>query len=414
MIIDEENKNINEKEKDKEKENVPLSKKNSSIFNRSKESSFKIINTSNSSISISNDNNSLLGLNESINTNTSFNTMNQSLLSMNSSMISSLTDSLNKENIQEGKNVNKENITTKENSKENLNKSNKLFVVYSEEENIANNNIFDVKFLDSKEKVSYVGEYLEELYLNLLEEEQNLQVRPVYGYMDSQTNINSRMRAILIDWIIEVHFRLGLIPETLYQTIWIIDTYLSICYISREKLQLLGIAALFIAWKSNEIQPPEAKEFVKMTKNAYKKEELLQMEEHVLNILDFNTLAPTANDFYNIIAKVFNFDELQYNLGKYFLESSLLDYGILTYPSSVVGVACAYIVMKYLGVHNYKSLYSNDIIRLSTPQKIIKEAARDICFLVKNLSQVGPTISIQAVQEKYSLPKFNNVAQMCN
>ena len=91
------------------------------------------------------------------------------------------------------------------------------------------------------------------------------------------------------------------------------------------------------------------------------------------------------------------------------MENSLIDYNMVKYPSSVIAVACAYIVMKFFGIDNYKILYKNEVVNDPCPQKIIKEAARDICFLVKNLSQS----TLKAVKDKYSLNQFLNVVQFC-
>jgi hypothetical protein len=57
------------------------------------------------------------------------------------------------------------------------------------------------------------------------------------------------MRAILIDWLIDVHLKFKLLPETLYITVGIIDRYLSLHTVARSKLQLVGITALFVASK---------------------------------------------------------------------------------------------------------------------------------------------------------------------
>ena len=48
------------------------------------------------------------------------------------------------------------------------------------------------------------------------------------SYFKNQPEINEKMRAILIDWLVEVHYRFRLKSETLFQTVWIIDTYLSL------------------------------------------------------------------------------------------------------------------------------------------------------------------------------------------
>ena len=270
-------------------------------------------------------------------------------------------------------------------------------------------NIFKFNFLNKEENLSFSGEYLNEIYLNLLQDEKDNFYKPKIGYMDMQNDINEQMRAILIDWLIEVHYRFRLKSETLFQTVWIIDAYLSILPIIRARLQLLGIASLLISCKSQEIYYPQLNDLIDITDGAYIKDELIEMEAHVLKILGFNIISPSPNDFYNIIAKAFNFDKNQYFLGKYFMESSLIGYKMLKYSSSVIGASCAYIVMKFFGINNYKCLYSNDIIKESCPQKAIKDCAREICFLVKNLSYSN----LKAVKDKYFLPEFLCVAQYC-
>ena len=275
--------------------------------------------------------------------------------------------------------------------------------------NISPQKIFDYNFKSNSDYISYTGEYLDEIYNNLLSDEKDLKYCPKIGYMTLQGDINEQMRAILIDWLVEVHYRFRLKSETLFQTVWIIDTYLSMMQITRAKLQLLGIASLLISCKSNEIYYPQLNEFTDITDGAYVKNELIEMEKKVLKILNFNIIAPTSNDFYNIISKAFCFDEKQFYLGKYFLESTLIDYRMIKYNPSVIGVSCAYIVMKFFGINNYKILYKNEVVNDPCPQKIIKEVARDICSLVKNLGES----TLKAVKDKYSLNQFFNVAQFC-
>lgn len=58
------------------------------------------------------------------------------------------------------------------------------------------------------------------------------------------------MRAVLIDWLIDVHLKFKLLPETLFKTTGILDRYLTtLPEITPKKLQLTGVAALFIASK---------------------------------------------------------------------------------------------------------------------------------------------------------------------
>lgn len=90
------------------------------------------------------------------------------------------------------------------------------------------------------------------------------------------------MRSILIDWLVEVHYKFKLVPETLYLTVNLIDRYLSIQQVKRDKLQLVGVTCMFIACKYEEIYPPIVKDFVCITDKAYTKEEILELESKVL------------------------------------------------------------------------------------------------------------------------------------
>lgn len=108
------------------------------------------------------------------------------------------------------------------------------------------------------------------------------------AYMRKQQDINESMRAILVDWLIDVHLKFKLLPETLFLTVNLIDRYLSLKPMARGKLQLLGVAALLISTKYEEIYPPTCKDMVYITDNAYSKEDILAMESNVLIALDFN------------------------------------------------------------------------------------------------------------------------------
>ena len=57
-------------------------------------------------------------------------------------------------------------------------------------------------------------DYLNDIHLTLSQEE--VQIKSVFGYMKNHTDINEQMRAILVDWIIEVHSKFNLKEETLF------------------------------------------------------------------------------------------------------------------------------------------------------------------------------------------------------
>lgn len=114
--------------------------------------------------------------------------------------------------------------------------------------------------------------YVQDMYEHFRSKEVSTSVRPVY--MEDQQYINERMRSILVDWLVEVHLKFKLVPETLYLTVNIIDRYLVKTEVSRPKLQLVGVTALLIASKYEEIYPPELRDLVYICDRAYSKLEV--------------------------------------------------------------------------------------------------------------------------------------------
>jgi hypothetical protein len=108
--------------------------------------------------------------------------------------------------------------------------------------------------------------------------------------MKRQPEVTENVRAILVDWILNVHLKFKLLPETLFIAINLIDRFLSIQSIEKEDVQLLGVSSLLIATKYEEIYPPTVKDFVYIAKNKFSAEAILEMEMNVLFTLEFQIL----------------------------------------------------------------------------------------------------------------------------
>ncbi|RWV94276.1 hypothetical protein GW17_00043194 [Ensete ventricosum] len=111
----------------------------------------------------------------------------------------------------------------------------------------------DIDAADAEDQLAVV-DYIEDIYKFYRSAEHRSRPR---GYMDSQVEINAKMRAILADWLIEVHHKFELMPETLYLTFYIIDRYLSMGVVLRREFQLVGMSAMIIASKYEEIWAPQ-------------------------------------------------------------------------------------------------------------------------------------------------------------
>jgi hypothetical protein len=114
--------------------------------------------------------------------------------------------------------------------------------------------------------------YVEDMYSHFRMKELSTSVRPVY--MVNQPHINERMRSILVDWLVEVHLKFKLVPETLYLAINLIDRFLEQSIVTRPKLQLVGVTCLLIASKYEEIYSPELRDLVYICDRAYTKQDV--------------------------------------------------------------------------------------------------------------------------------------------
>jgi hypothetical protein len=117
------------------------------------------------------------------------------------------------------------------------------------------------------------------------------------SYFDKHKDINKQMRAILIDWLVEVHLKFKLLAETLYVTVSIIDRFLERDSVPRAKLQLVGVTSMLIASKYEEIYAPEIRDFVYITDKAFTKDEIIEMEHRILSKLNFDVTTPSTYRF---------------------------------------------------------------------------------------------------------------------
>merc|ERR1712105_230741 len=101
-------------------------------------------------------------------------------------------------------------------------------------------------------------------------------------------SINEKMRAVLIDWLVEVQMQFKLLQETLFLTVNTIDRFLAVegKTVYRSRLQLVGGAAMFLVCKIEEVFAPAISDFVYITDNAYSEAEIRQMELQIIRALN--------------------------------------------------------------------------------------------------------------------------------
>ncbi|KAI8986694.1 cyclin-like protein [Trametes punicea] len=212
-----------------------------------------------------------------------------------------------------------------------------------------------------------VSEYVVEIFEYLKEVEQTTMPNP--NYMVNQKDLAWKMRGILTDWLIQVHSRFRLLPETLFLCVNIIDRFLSARVVSLAKLQLVGITCMFIAAKVEEIVAPSASNFLYCADSSYTESEILQAERYVLKTIDWNLSYPNPIHFLRRISKADDYNVQVRTIGKYLLEIQCLEWRLIAAPPSLLAAASIWLARLILGfpdwtpnLAHYSSYRESDII----------------------------------------------------
>ena len=246
-----------------------------------------------------------------------------------------------------------------------------------------------------------VTEYVEEIYGNLRKKEMELAPSPTY--MSIQEDINEKMRGILIDWLIEVHLKFKLRHETLFLTVNILDRYLAVQKVNRQRLQLVGVVSLMLAAKYEEIYPPEVRDYVYICDNAYTREQIVKMEQHILEKLHFRLTVPTPRSFLKRFCKAAQGDSKLLLLVSYLLELTLVDYSFLKHKPSLLCAACTSVALQLSG----KPAWSPTLAKHS---RYTETDLRSVASEVIALHQKVATSAHKAAHKKYSSSCFHSVA----
>ena len=124
-----------------------------------------------------------------------------------------------------------------------------------------------------------VSEFATDIYATMKEQEKLFCVEANYlQKVQLVTEVKDTSRAFLVEWIIDVHRKFRLLPETLYVTVFLIDRFLSLKQIKKSQLHILGVTSLLISTKYEEIYPPDLKDLLSVSENKFLRAEVLAME----------------------------------------------------------------------------------------------------------------------------------------
>ena len=257
---------------------------------------------------------------------------------------------------------------------------------------------------------------IDDMYELYYQKEEQYSAKP---YMHRQDDINRKMRAILVDWMVEVHFRFKLQTTTLWLSVNILDRYLMTSRVMRAKLQLVGITAILIACKYEEMQPPEVRDCVVITDEAYEKVELLEMEKRVLVALDYDIMVPTAYTFLARYLDAVNAAESTRYLACYYAERNLQEIDSLQHAPHHMAATAIYLA----NLQQQQSLRFfpgvtldewNPVLRIESglEPNDIKPYAR---IMIKHVGEETETASkrrLTACKKKFALERYSAVSKL--
>ncbi|KAM9323996.1 cyclin-P [Gastrophryne carolinensis] len=222
-------------------------------------------------------------------------------------------------------------------------------------------------------------DYAVDIFSNMMRNQRKYTFRTA----DIPKSVTSEMRTVLVDWLVQVHEYLGLLDETLYLAVYLLNSYMKVHKIHIHLLQLLAATCLFIACKMEERLIPEPSELCFMMEDAFTKKELMKMEKKVLNRLSFELHYTQPLSFLRLLVVTGKLPEQVRYLAMYFMELTLLEAdGAMIEPALLAfgALTLAQAVLLESGCltpdqMSQGLLYSYSDAELSSPQQLMAKAA---------------------------------------
>jgi len=266
---------------------------------------------------------------------------------------------------------------------------------------------------DDGEDPQRVTDYVDSIYAYLRCLEKSY-YEPLQEPPGSSSEKMVTMRSTLVDWLVEVHEFYSLLQETLYLTVNILDRFLHLQAgdIRRDEMQLIGVTAMLIASKYEEMYAASVHDFVYITNYSYDAPQIRDMEIRILRTLKFDVSPPLALNFLRRFSKAGLVQDRVHILAKYILELSLMDHELSTRqaPSLLAAGALGYSMMVRDNTKILHDLWNPTLAHYtgySTDE--VREIVRKLNAMTIRISQDKPS---KAVVKKYSLASRASVANL--
>lgn len=219
--------------------------------------------------------------------------------------------------------------------------------------------------------------------------------------------VSGRMRSIILDWLLQVSMKFELLPETFYLTIDIFDRYIQLPdqVVNKDNLQLIGVTALFVATKYEEMYSPPIDDYVYITDKSCSGREIIQMEIRILKALKFFLGKPTPLNFLRRNSKIGEVDVTVHNLAKYFIELALMEYTMAHIKPSKLAAAALCLSLKLM-----KQADWNDVLQHHSTYTV-EELTPTMNGMAKAVEKIE-TAKLQTVRKKYEVSRLMKVSSL--
>ncbi|CAF0731555.1 unnamed protein product [Rotaria sp. Silwood1] len=270
-----------------------------------------------------------------------------------------------------------------------------------------------------RNNITTVSELVVDICKYWKELEQRTPIRQNFLLHRREGTASPQNRAVLIDWLYQVHDRFKLLSDTFHMTIHLIDRYLQIVDVSKHELQLIGSTALLLACKYEEMAIPGMNDFVYVSDNAYSKDDMKEMERRIISTLSFDLGRPLSINYLRRYSKIIQATDIEHTLGKYLLDLTFIDHSFSHILPSYIS-ACASFFSRYLLA--YKRIPSLTSISLLIenlwPTKFMfYHTGYTYEQLYQGIEQLGQlligqdTAKLKSVQKKFSQSNMFSIAQ---
>ncbi|KAG7446809.1 A/B/D/E cyclin [Guyanagaster necrorhizus] len=215
-------------------------------------------------------------------------------------------------------------------------------------------------------------------------------------YMSQQEELDWNKRAILHDWMLQVHTMYRCVPETFFLYVNIFDRFLSLRpMVSISRLQLVGISCFFVAAKFEESIAPSVEDIVRLAGDQYTVSEMLKAEQYVLKTLNWDLSYAGPMTWLRRGSKADDLEITARTIAKYLLEVGCIEWRLVATPASLLAAAALWLARLALGreewtpnLAHYSTFKESELLPTANIllNHLLRPEARQSATLVKKYS----------------------------